>query len=80
LCKKKFSWKRDTVQGEKARRIPQLLQARAEEAEVAPNAKNSNEFIRVYGPCSGGDSRIQKVNTYLMNSNRNTNFLKKRFF
>jgi hypothetical protein len=50
FVQKKFSWKRVTVQGEKARRIPQLLQARAEKAEVAPNAKNSSEVIWVYGP------------------------------
>ncbi len=50
FCVNKLSWKRDTVQGEKAGRIPQLLQARAKEAEVAPNAKNSLEVTCVYGP------------------------------
>jgi hypothetical protein len=47
---KNFSWKRDTVQGEKAWCIPQLLQARAEEAEVALPAKNSREVTCVHGP------------------------------
>jgi hypothetical protein len=50
FVQKKFSWKRDTVQGEKAKRIPQHLRARAEEAEVVPNAKNNCEVIYVYGP------------------------------
>jgi hypothetical protein len=49
-AKKKFCWKRDTVEGEKAGRIPQLLRARAEEAEVAQTAKNSHEVTCVYGP------------------------------
>ena len=50
FVQKKISWKRDTVQGEKAGRIPQLLRARAEEAEVAPTAKNSRKVTCVYGP------------------------------
>ncbi len=45
---KKLSWKRVSVQGEKARRISQLLQVRAEETEIVPVAKNSLEVIRVY--------------------------------
>jgi hypothetical protein len=50
FCAKKFSWKRDTVQGEKAGHIPQLLRARAEEVEVVPTAKNSHEVTCVYSP------------------------------
>jgi hypothetical protein len=34
-----FSWKRETAQSEKSGRIPQLLQARAVEMDVAPNGK-----------------------------------------
>jgi hypothetical protein len=48
FVQKKFNWKRDTVQGEKAGRIPQLLLAQAEEGEVAPSAKNSREVTCVY--------------------------------
>jgi hypothetical protein len=50
FVQKKFSRKRDTVQGEKAWNIPQLLQARAEEAEVALTAKNRREVTCVHGP------------------------------
>ncbi len=52
FVQKKFSWKRDTVEGKKVRRIPQLLLAWAEEAEVAPIGKNSCKVICVYGPPS----------------------------
>jgi hypothetical protein len=39
FCKIKSAGWGVTVQGEKARRIPQLLRAQAEEAELAPAAK-----------------------------------------
>ncbi len=46
---------KSSVAREKAGHIPQLLRAQAEEeeeeeVEVAPNAKNSHEFICVYSP------------------------------
>jgi hypothetical protein len=50
FVQKKISWKRDTVQREKAGHIPQLLRAWVEEAKVAPTAKNSHEVIYVYDP------------------------------
>jgi hypothetical protein len=48
---KKFCWKRDTVQGEKAGRIPQLLRARAEEAEVAYKNRSIKKKPECKLPC-----------------------------
>ncbi len=50
FVQKKIQLEESHCTGEKARHIPQLLQARADKVEVAPYAKNSSEVICVYRP------------------------------